>query len=422
MNMHRDFERIAEAWLTEGPAELPDRVLDAALAEVHLTNQRRRLAGPWRIESMSNPFRMLAAAAVAVVAVGLVGLNLSGRGGVGATPSPSASLLPSLAPIDTSIGYPDLPGWIVFEHFGQAPDGSTTALDYANRMLWLVRADGSGLHELAPGDPVDGKSSPDVSPDGTKVVFASWKPRTLIWEADLAGGPARLLSTDCDGLFQPCGEDQPSYSPDGSKIAYSRTTDGLATSEIAIRDLRTGLVTALSSTNVAGDTGYVAQPSWSPDGTRLVYYRVFQMTSDQRPTDSEIYVVGTDDAGLRKLPRPNVGWAADPDWSSDGSLIVFSTAPEDETSSWLESDGAPPSSIWTIHPDGTGLTQVCSTCLDGGIAPTWTPDGRILFWGYRTFALMNADGSDMAHINQPKLTWYGSKLGYGYFAILAPTP
>jgi hypothetical protein len=75
-----------------------------------------------------------------------------------------------------------------------------------------------------------------------------------------------------------------------------------------------------------------------------------------------------------------------------------------------------------VRPDGTKLTNVCDTCLNGGIAPSWTPDGKhILFWGFRTWAMMNPDGSDMAHINQPKLTWFGDGRGYSYFATLQPT-
>jgi Tol biopolymer transport system component len=139
---------------------------------------------------------------------------------------------------------------------------------------------------------------------------------------------------------------------------------------------------------------------------------------DQRPTRIRIEVVNADGSGLHELPVPSGSEkAGDPDWSPDGSLIVFSTAPNRET----EGDESPVLGIYTIHPDGTGLTNVCAECLGGGIAPSWTPDGKhILFWGYRTWALMDPDGKNMAHINQPKLTWYGNKLGFSYFALLQP--
>lgn len=95
MSTRRDFDRTSKAWLAEGPTELADRVLDAALHEVHSTHQRRLLWGlPWRTSPMLNRFRLAAVAVVAVIAVGVVALNLPrlpGVGGPGTSPSPSAA-------------------------------------------------------------------------------------------------------------------------------------------------------------------------------------------------------------------------------------------------------------------------------------------------------------------------------------------
>lgn len=93
MNTQSDFDRNAVAWLADGPTELNDRVLDAALREVHLTRQRRRWSAPWRATLMS--MRLGAAAAIALVAVvGLLAFNLVG--GVG--PSPTLTAPPSHPP------------------------------------------------------------------------------------------------------------------------------------------------------------------------------------------------------------------------------------------------------------------------------------------------------------------------------------
>jgi hypothetical protein len=114
MSTNRDFDRIAGAWLAEGPSELADRVLDAALDEVHLTHQRRRPTVPWRIRTMNTPLRF--AAAIAIIAVvGYVGLTLfnprgGGPGGVPSptptptvTPAPSPTPAPTVDLLDTSI-------------------------------------------------------------------------------------------------------------------------------------------------------------------------------------------------------------------------------------------------------------------------------------------------------------------------------
>jgi len=92
MSTNSNFDRIAEAWLAEGPTQLADRVLDAALDEVHLTRQRRRLPALWRFNPMPTSVRLVAAAVIGVLAVGLLYLNLPGRNDVGG-PSPTINPL-----------------------------------------------------------------------------------------------------------------------------------------------------------------------------------------------------------------------------------------------------------------------------------------------------------------------------------------
>jgi dipeptidyl aminopeptidase/acylaminoacyl peptidase len=420
---HR-FERDARAWLELGPTDAPDRVVEAALLEIDQTSQERVLWIPWRLPTMTPRLGLAATALVAVVAVGLIYLNLPGRADVGA-PSPTPTLsaptpTPGTTPETSPVDYSTLPGWIVFEHFGQAPDGSTTEFDVDRRQIWLVHADGTDLHELAPGNP-GGKSSPDISPDGTKVIFNSWEGARLIYEVPIEGGQPVLLSADCQA-DPTCLEMDPSYSPDGQRIAFMRVEGAGASqsSVIGVRDLGTQQVTLIESTRVSLGTDDLAQPTWSPDGSQIAYHRNTQGASDERPTQIRIEIVNVDGTGLRELPAPEgEAKAGDPDWSPDGSLIVFSTMPNREG----EGDVIGRPGVFTIRPDGTDLTDVCGSCLGGGIAPSWTPDGEhILFWGFRTWALMDPDGSNLAHINEAELAWFGETLGYGYLALLQPTP
>lgn len=377
---------------------------------------------------MTTPARVAVAALVGVLLVGAAAYYFTGPGqpAVGvpgpspvATASPNASAVPTSSAAGRPTDYAGLDGWIVFEHFGQAPDGSTTTFDPNRRQIWLVHADGSNLHELAPGNPV-GKASPDISPDGSKVIFHAGEDPTQIWEASIEGGQPVLVSTDCAATA--CLEHDPTYSPDGKRVAFMRAEDtgSSGSSVIGVRDLETNQVTLLETTRVLLTTGDLAQPTWSPDGLQIAYHHNTQTPTDERPTKIRIEIVNVDGTGLRELPAPaGEAKAGDPDWSPDGSLIVFSTMPNREG----EGDGNGSTGIFTIHPDGTGLTDVCGTCLQGGIAPSWTPDGQhILFWGFRTWALMDPDGANAAHINSSELTWFGEELGYGYLGLLQPTP
>lgn len=426
MNDDRSVERAARSWIETGPTQAPDRAVERALLTIECTSQERDLRIPRRFTTMPLQARIAAAAVIGVLVVGgaLIYLGRADKSNVGG-PSPSAAPLSSPNPaasLSLSSGYADVEGWIVFEHFGQAPDGSTTTFDTDLRQIWLVKADGSGLHELAPGIPADdGKLAPDISPDGRTVVFSSWGPLGRIWSVPIDGGDPVLLTTDCSGQENECFERDPAYSPDGSRIAFVQDLFGAEpTSVIGIRDLAAGTVAFIESTRVPRMQSHLHQPSWSPDGSRIAYHLDTQGPADEGPTKIRIEIVNVDGTDLSELPAPaGEAKAGDPDWSPDGSLIVFSTMPYREG----EGDENGSRGIFTIHPDGTGLTDVCGSCLQGGIAPSWTPDGEhILFWGFRTWAMMDPDGSNMAHINQPELVWFGEKLGYGYAAWLQPTP
>ena len=103
MNANDNLERgIADVYHAEAPHRAPDWVLANALETIESTPQRRVLIRvPWRFPDMNNTFAKVAIAAVAVLAIGVVGLNLlrpSASSGVGAQPSASPSATPSPSP------------------------------------------------------------------------------------------------------------------------------------------------------------------------------------------------------------------------------------------------------------------------------------------------------------------------------------
>jgi dipeptidyl aminopeptidase/acylaminoacyl peptidase len=419
MTDDRSLERAARSFIEAGPTQAPDRAVEAALLRIQTTPQERDLRVPWRFLSMTTPARVAVAALVGVLLVGAAAYYF-GRpgqpavGGPGPSPSSSAPASPiaspkaqtSAAPLD----YTGLQGWIVFHHGGQAPDGSTPAGGDSGRGLWLVHADGSGLHELAPGIPAVGKVSQDISPDGTRVAFGADDIPAQIWQVGIEGGDPELLTTDCSGQPSECTDGAPAYSSDGSRIAFVRSTE--ATSVLAILDLSSGEVTTLEPTRKTSSTIWLSEPSWSPDDQQIVYHDVHRDDAQDKNVDANIFIVNADGSGLHELAVLDGTPVGDADWSPDGSRIVFSSCP-------IRDFNDACAAVYTARPDGTDVQLLTPTNVGYG-APSWTPDGlHIMYWGPVTFHMMDPDGSNPLAINRADLTF---DVGYGYYAYLQPTP
>ena len=101
-----NLDLVLDAFLADGPEQIPDRVVDAALNEVEHTHQRRAPRVPWRFSVMPNSIK-IAAAAAAVVAVAVGGLFLLRPGGEpgagGNQPSPSPT--PHASPTQPTITF-----------------------------------------------------------------------------------------------------------------------------------------------------------------------------------------------------------------------------------------------------------------------------------------------------------------------------
>jgi hypothetical protein len=103
MTGHVDTERILDAFLAPAHDQLPERVLEASLADITRTPQRRALRVPWRLPYMPALTRTTGFATVALVAVvaagGLLYLNAKGPSGPGAQAS-----APATVPTPTATG------------------------------------------------------------------------------------------------------------------------------------------------------------------------------------------------------------------------------------------------------------------------------------------------------------------------------
>jgi hypothetical protein len=351
-----------------------------------------------------------------------------------AGPSASIGVAATASPTNAAVR----PGYILLEHFGNAADG--TPLADGQQHLWLVKADGTDLHELIPGQPdtpiagpgaaeYKGKQDASWSPDGLHIAFETESdPATAIYETDINSATPRLVSTDCGKPSSGCGDRYPAYSPNGKLLAFNRRTfDPDPSGVIAIRDLSSGKVTILEATRQGPPRQELGRPAWSPDGTQIAYYVVPK--NDIVPTGtSQIFIVNADGTGLHALATPGLP-AGDPAWSPDGSLIVFSTTPIHEWRHlWAHSTAQPIPNIYSIRPDGTGLKQLTSDFNSG--APSWTTDGKILYSDINDHEqinksalwLMDANGSNQIRIGPGNMDLLSPVTGYTYYAYWQPMP
>ena len=103
----------------------------------------------------------------------------------------------------------------------------------------------------------------------------------------------------------------PTFSPDGSKMAFVSSRNGQP--QIFIQDLQSGQARRLSFNG-----RYNTQPSWSPSGDKIVF-----STMEGRGT-IDLFVINADGSELRQLTK-NSGENEHPTWSPNGEMIVFSS-------------------------------------------------------------------------------------------------
>jgi Tol biopolymer transport system component len=259
---------------------------------------------------------------------------------------------------------------VIFNGSPTYPVGITTIAFASNQDgdfdIYKMNPDGSGVTKLTnlPGN----EDEPDWSPDGNKIAFTKDGNSICVLEVSYS-----VINCLRSGF-------SPDFSPDGTKIAFSDGPSGNV--EIFVMNSDGSNVVQLTN----GDFSAL-YPKWSPDGKKIsyeYYHNIWIMNSDGR-------------SKYNLTTNQSYEWAFSASWSPDSKKLVFVN----------DNSGYNKWGIYSINIDRTNLTLLTNTFYDD--EPVWSPDGqKIIFmsnhngynYGDYTYDLfsINPDGSCLTRL------------------------
>lgn len=276
-----------------------------------------------------------------------------------------------------------------------------------NSKIYVMNADGSDQRNLT--NNAAGDFEPVWSPDGTRIAFSrytSGNDDDEIYVMDADGSNLINLTND-----ESTTDLSPTWSPDGTKIAYARKEYTSGYEEIYVMDADGRNLINLTNSESVGDR----EPAWSPDGSKIAFVSI--------PDDPEIYVMNVDGSNLVQLTNSGSGTGSfgngSPEWSPDGSKIAYSHYEGDTIANHRYA-------IYVMNADGSNQTSL-TTNASSDSSPTWSSDGkRIAFASYRDgnsdIYIMNADGTNQTRLTSHPASDFAPSWRVGETINPTPTP
>ena len=161
--------------------------------------------------------------------------------------------------------------------------------------IYTINPGGGGKTKVTAG------YNPSFSPDGKKIAYTVYfGPDSEIYMIDVGGGgKTRITHNNKDDNF-------PSFSPDGKRIAYSRTT--YRANAWPKHEIYTVNVGGGGKTKVTAGEG----PSYSPDGKKIAYKRA---TYSANAIRGDIYTIKVGGGGKFRVTHDKA-FEGDPSWGS----------------------------------------------------------------------------------------------------------
>jgi TolB protein len=268
--------------------------------------------------------------------------------------------------------------------------------------LFTSRPDGSGERQIT--HTLGDSENSDWSPVGKRIAFEYNSPHekgcaVTVIDADGSNRTDLSVGRDCDN--------QPSFTPDGKRIVFVRYVLKTDKESIQSMDLTGGDAHVIGGIN--GDT----DPNVSPDGKNLSFLRIKKDEKQQA-----LFAMDIDGSNVRQLTSSGDEVARKHAWAPDGSRIVITTSGDFV--------GGKSANILTMRPDGSDRRQV--THYSGGpikglnaFAGSFSPDGEHIVLRVERndrggLAVIDPDGRNLHMITpiadpKPKAIDWGTRAG-----------
>lgn len=240
-------------------------------------------------------------------------------------------------------------------------------------------------HGLAGAQANNKSYFPDISPDGTKVVFQSLATNLVagdtnrsadIFLADLATGAITRISTTSAGVAAARGSALPQFSPDGTKVVFQSlgslaAADTDTTQDVYVKDLPSGAVTLVS----VSEGGLLANDDathgvFSPDGTRVMFESgASNLVAGDGNGAVDIFIKDLTTGAVMLVSSasdgsPGNGNSTHAEFSHDGMKVVFQSF----ASNFITGDGNNTSDVF-IKDLATGTLTAVSVNDAGQVVP-----------------------------------------------------